>query len=61
MLVKFNNKVLSKGPTAVLPQNLTNEWLKRLQKISEDFLDSSFSLDECMEPRDIADPILMAS
>jgi hypothetical protein len=58
MLSKFNNEVLSKGAAAVLPQNLNSGWLKRLQKITEDFLDSNFSLDECKDPQDIADPIL---
>jgi len=58
MLSKFNNQVLSKGPAAVLPQNLNSEWLKRLHNIADDFLDSSFSLDECKDPQDSADPIL---
>ena len=58
MLSRFNNEVLSRGAAAVLPQNLNLEWLGRLQKISEDFLDSNFSLDECKEPQDAADPIL---
>ncbi len=58
MLSEFNNEVLLKGPNAVLPQNLNDPWLKRLQKIAEDFLDSNFSLDECNDPRDVADPIL---
>jgi hypothetical protein len=60
MLSRFNNEVLSYGPTAVLPHNLSNEWLRNLQKLSEDFLDSSFDLYECKNPRDIGDPVLMA-
>ena len=60
MLSQFNNEVLSYGPTAVLPQNLNSLWLKRLQKISEDFLDSNFDLHECMDPQVIGDPVLMA-
>jgi hypothetical protein len=60
MLSRFNNEVLSYGPTAVLPQNLNNEWLRNLQKLSEDFLDSNFDLYECKDPRDIGDPVLMA-
>lgn len=60
MLSQFNNEVLSYGPTAVLPQNLNNTWIKNLQKIADDFLDSNFSLHECNDPRDIGDPILMA-
>jgi hypothetical protein len=58
MLSKFNNEVLSKGPAAVLPQNLSHAWLERLQKIAEDFLDRNFSPDECKSPQDIADPLL---
>ena len=60
MLSRFNNEVLSYGPTAVLPQNLNSNWMKNLQKIADDFLDSNFSLHECKDPRDIGDPILMA-
>ncbi|UCD88573.1 MAG: hypothetical protein JSW04_08850 [Desulfobacterales bacterium] len=58
MLSKFNNQVLSQGPDAVLPQNLSAEWLNVLQKMAEDFLDSSYDLDECKEPGDVADPVL---
>ena len=60
MLSRFNNEVLSYGPTAVLPQNLSREWLRSLQKLSENFLDSSFDLHECKEPSDVGDPVLMA-
>ena len=60
MLSRFNNEVLSYGPTAVLPQNLNGTWMKNLQKIADDFLDSNFSLHECKDPRDVGDPILMA-
>jgi len=59
-LSQFNNEVLSYGPTAVLPQNLNSTWVKRLQKIADDFLDSNFVLHECKDPRDIGDPILTA-
>ena len=58
MLPKFNNEVLSKGSAAVLPQNLSREWLKTLQNIAEDFLDINFSLDECGDQQEVADPIL---
>ncbi len=58
MISKFNNEVLSKGPAAVLPQNLDHAWLERLQTIAEDFLDRNFSLDKCGDPQDIADPLL---
>jgi len=60
MLSRFNNEVLSYGPTAVLPQNLNISWIKKLQKIADDFLDSNFSLHECKDPRDVGDPVLMA-
>lgn len=58
MISKFNNEVLSKGPNAVLPQNLDRPWLERLQKIAEEFLDKNFSTDKCKEPQDAADPLL---
>jgi hypothetical protein len=60
MLSKFNNEVLSYGPSAVLPQNLNSAWIKILQKMADDFLDTNFDLQECKDPRDIGDPILMA-
>ena len=58
MLTQFNNQVLTKGPGAVLPQNLDIAWLHRLQEASEDFLEQNFSLDECKEPREVSDPLL---
>ena len=58
MISKFNNEVLSKGPYAVLPQNLNHAWLETLQRMAEDFLDRNFSIDECKDPEDIADPLL---
>ena len=60
MLSRFNNEVLSYGPSAVLPQNLNAEWIKILQKMADDFLDANFDLDECKDPRDLGDPVLMA-
>ncbi len=60
MLSRFNNEVLSYGPTAVLPQNLNRDWIQQLQKMASDFLDSNFNLDECKNSRDIGDPVLMA-
>ena len=60
MLSRFNNEVLSNGPTAVLPQNLNNTWMRNLQKIADDFLDSNFSLHECKDPQDVGNPVLMA-
>jgi hypothetical protein len=61
MLSQFNNQVLSYGPAAVLPQNLTDGWLKKLQNAADEFLDSNFDLHECKDPRDVGDPLLMAS
>lgn len=58
MLSKFSNEVLSKGPQAVLPQNLTIEWLHTLNRLAAEFLDGNFSLDECKSPQDMADPLL---
>ena len=58
MLSRFSNQVLSHGADAVLPQNLNTEWLNILQKMAEDFLDSSYDLEECKKPEDISDPIL---
>ena len=58
MLSKFSNEVLSKGPQAVLPQNLTAEWLNALNRRAAEFLDGNFSLDECKSPQDVADPLL---
>jgi hypothetical protein len=58
MLSEFSNQVLSHGPEAVLPQSLNRKWLDRLLKMAEDFLDASYDLEECKEPRDIADPVL---
>ena len=60
MLSRFNNEVLSYGPSAVLPQNLNAEWITILQKMADDFLDTNFDLDECKDPRDFGDPVLMA-
>ena len=60
MLSRFNNEVLSYGPSAVLPQNLSDKWIKIIQKMADDFLDTNFDLDECKDPRDVGDPVLMA-
>ena len=58
MLAQFYDEVLVYGSSAVLPQNLSSKWLGRLQKISDDFFDSNFRLNECKDPNDIGDPIL---
>ena len=60
MLSKFNNEVLVYGPAAVLPQSLKTEWLTELQRRADDFLDANFDLDECLEPKGPADPLLAA-
>ena len=60
MSSQFNNEVLSYGPTAVLPQNLNGVWIKRLQKLAEEFLDSNFDINECKDAKDIGDPVLTA-
>jgi hypothetical protein len=48
------------GPVAVLPQNLNDKWIQRLQKMADDFLDSNFNLDTCTDAREIGDPVLAA-
>jgi hypothetical protein len=58
MLSKINNEVLSHGPEAVLPQNLSKKWLNILQEMEEDFIGSNYDLEECKKPEDVADPIL---
>ena len=58
MLAKFNNEVLKFGPDAVLPQNLNKEWLNKLQKMAEDFLEANYDLEQCKKPGDTVDPIL---
>lgn len=60
MLSRFSNEVLSKGSSAVLPQNISRSWLPRLQKLSDDFLDNNFTVGECTETFHTEDPILTA-
>lgn len=60
MLSRFSNEVLSCGSSAVLPQNLSINWLKRLQKLSDDFLDKNFAIDQCTETLDMGDPVLVS-
>jgi hypothetical protein len=60
MLSRFSNEVLSRGPSAVLPQNLSDSWLRALQELCDDFLDNNFALDQCTESRDSGDPVLVA-
>ena len=60
MLSEFYNEVLGYGPVAVLPQNLNEKWIRRLQKMVDDFLESNFNLDTCTDAREIGDPVLAA-
>ena len=60
MLSEFYNEVLAYGPVAVLPQNLDDKWIQRLQKMADDFLDSNFTLYACTDTREIGDPVLAA-
>lgn len=60
MLSRFSNEVLSRGSSAVLPQNLSDAWLEVLQKRCDDFLDNNFAVDRCTESADMSDPLLVA-
>jgi hypothetical protein len=60
MLSRFSNEVLSRGPSGILPQNLSDFWLKTLQKLCDDFLDSNFATDQCTETLETGDPVLVA-
>ncbi len=60
LLSKFGNEVLSKGPSFVLPQNLTPAWLERIQKMADQFLDAHFDGEKCLWDGFAADPILSA-
>jgi len=60
MLARFNNEVLAYGPTAVLPQNMNDTWLKLLQDKADEFLYSQYELNECRRPQGEADPLLAA-
>jgi hypothetical protein len=60
LLSKLGNEILSRGPEAVLPQNLSPEWLGRIQKMADEFLDTNFDVDVCRKVDFIADPVLSA-
>ena len=60
MLPRFSNEVLSRGSDAILPQNLSDDWLKVLQKRCDDFLDNNFAVDQCTETVDMGDPLLVS-
>jgi hypothetical protein len=59
-LSRFANEVLSKGPDAVLPQNLDLFWLKKIQKIADHYLDTGFESNDCENIGTIKDPIITA-
>jgi hypothetical protein len=60
MLSRFSNEVLSNGSNAVLPQNLSDFWLKTIQKRCDDFLDINFAVDQCTETKGTGDPVLVS-
>jgi hypothetical protein len=60
MLSEFYDEVLAFGPVAVLPQNLNNKWIQRLQKMADDFLDSNFNMHACTDAKEVGDPVLSA-
>jgi len=60
LLSKFANEVLSRGASALLPFNLSLEWLTALQKMADDFLDLNFQSEDCSDVGDVVDPILSA-
>ena len=60
LLSKFANEVLSRGASALLPQNLSPQWLLDIQKMADDFLDVNFESENCSEVGDDVDPILSA-
>ena len=60
LLSKFANEVLSRGASALLPQNLSSEWLGNIQKMADNFLDVNFQSEDCSEIGDVVDPILSA-
>jgi hypothetical protein len=59
-LSRFANEVLSKGPEAVLPQNLNSFWLKKIQKMADHYLDTGFVSDDCENISAIEDSIITA-
>ena len=59
-LSHFAGEVLFKGPEAVLPQNLSPEWLGRIQKMADEFLDANFEGGDCRKVGFTADPVLSA-
>ena len=60
LLSKFANEVLSRGASALLPFNLSSEWLAELQIMADDFLDLNFQSENCADVGDNVDPILSA-
>lgn len=60
LLSKLGNEILSRGPEAVLPQNLSPEWLGLIQKMADEFLDTNFEAGDCRKVDFTADPVLSA-
>jgi len=60
LLSRFANEVLSRGPSALLPQNLNLEWLAEIQEMVDDFLDINFVSNNCEDVGNSVDPILTA-
>jgi hypothetical protein len=60
LLSKFANEVLSRGASALLPQNLSPGWLTTIQKLADDFFDINFESENCLEVGEVVDPILSA-
>ena len=59
-LSRFANEILSRGPEAVLPQNLDSFWLKKVQKMADHYLDTGFESNDCENINAIEDPIITA-
>jgi len=58
ILSKFGNEVLSKGASAVLPQNLDPRWLAHIQQLADDFIDTHFIGGDCRQEGFQSDPLL---
>jgi hypothetical protein len=59
-LSRFSNEILSKGPEAVLPQNIDSLWLKKIQKMADHYLDTGFESNDCENTSAIEEPIITA-
>lgn len=59
-LRQFNNEVIVHGPLAVLPQHLNEKWLRIVEKQASEYLDATYTLEECHPPQPVAGAVLMA-